>query len=176
MKRVADEQGLPLIFLGESTGARMPDTMGARGMGSLLGNDPHQYARTRTTPWISAVLGDCYGSSTWYTCLSDFVVMRKGSVLAVSSPLLVSHATGENVDPEELGGWRLHAERTGLVDLVVESDMEALDAIRKALQYFPSHREESPPRASVVETATDQLAALEDVVPADRAKVYDVER
>src|SRR5690349_14374796 len=36
MKRVATQRGLPLIFFGESSGARMPDTMGARGMGSML--------------------------------------------------------------------------------------------------------------------------------------------
>ena len=31
MKRVATQRGMPLVFLGESSGARMPDTMGARG-------------------------------------------------------------------------------------------------------------------------------------------------
>jgi len=45
MKRVATQRGLPLVFLGESSGARMPDTMGSRGMGSMLGNDPTQYQR-----------------------------------------------------------------------------------------------------------------------------------
>ena len=35
------QRGLPLVFLGESSGARMPDHMGSRGMGSLLGNDRH---------------------------------------------------------------------------------------------------------------------------------------
>ncbi|MEP7260749.1 MAG: carboxyl transferase domain-containing protein, partial [Usitatibacter sp.] len=37
MKRVATERGMPLVFLGESSGARMPDHMGSRGMGTLLG-------------------------------------------------------------------------------------------------------------------------------------------
>ena len=72
MKRNATARGLPLVFLGESSGARMPDTMGARGMGTMLGGDPTQYMRTRETPWAGAVLGFCYGSSTWYTALSDF--------------------------------------------------------------------------------------------------------
>ena len=45
MKRVATSRGLPMIFLGESSGARMPDHMGSRGMGALLGNDPTQYVR-----------------------------------------------------------------------------------------------------------------------------------
>ena len=66
MKRAAVSRGMPLVFLGESSGARMPDNMGARGMGSLLGNDPHQYLRLRESPWVSAALGLCYGSSTWY--------------------------------------------------------------------------------------------------------------
>ena len=72
IKRVATQRGMPIVFLGESSGARMPDTMGARGMGTMLGTDRTQYQRMRETPWAAAVLGDCYGSSTWYTCCSDF--------------------------------------------------------------------------------------------------------
>src|SRR5262249_1528910 len=72
LKRVATQRGIPIIFLGESSGARMPDIMGSKGMGKLLGNDPTQYQRIRETPWASAVLGYCFGSSTWYACCSDF--------------------------------------------------------------------------------------------------------
>ena len=43
MKRTATERGMPLVIIGESTGARLPDAMGARGMGQLLGNDPTQF-------------------------------------------------------------------------------------------------------------------------------------
>ncbi len=50
VKRVATERGFPLVFFGESSGARMPDNMGARGMGSLLGNDPLQYVRPIQKP------------------------------------------------------------------------------------------------------------------------------
>ncbi len=160
MKRVATQRGLPVVFLGESSGARMPDTMGARGMGTMLGNDPTQYQRMRETPWASAVLGPCFGSSSWYACCSDFNVMRKGAVLAVSSPLLVSKAVNEAVDAEELGGWRLHAEVTGLVDMVVDSDEAALDAIKTFLSYLPSHHNEPPPRAAVPRDRVRRWLAL----------------
>ena len=149
MKRVATQRGLPLVFLGESSGARMPDHMGSRGMGSLLGNDPTQYVRLRETPWASATLGLSYGSSSWYAVLSDFCVIRKGAVLAVSSSLLASMAIGEQVDPQELGGWRLHAETTGFADLVTETDEEALAAIRTFLSYLPSHANQPPPERPV---------------------------
>jgi acetyl-CoA carboxylase carboxyltransferase component len=174
MKRVATTRGLPLVFLGESSGARMPDHMGARGMGALLGNDPTQYVRSRETPWASATLGLSYGSASWYAVLSDFSVMRKGAVLAVSSSLLASMAIGETVDPEELGGWRLHAETTGFADLVVDSDEEALAAIRSFLSYLPSHRDEAPPVIAVPAGSGDGMASILDLLPERRTEVYDV--
>ncbi|HVL59609.1 MAG TPA: carboxyl transferase domain-containing protein, partial [Burkholderiaceae bacterium] len=176
MKRVATDRGLPLVLLGESSGARMPDTMGSRGMGTMLGNDGTQYRRMRETPWVSATLGMSYGSSSWYAVLADFNVMRKGAVLAVSSPLLASLAIRERVDPEELGGWRLHAEVTGLADLVVDTDEEALAAIRRFLGYLPSHHNEEPPAAAVPPGSGDAMRDILSLLPASRTQVYDVRK
>ncbi|MEX0729388.1 MAG: carboxyl transferase domain-containing protein [Aquisalimonadaceae bacterium] len=176
VKRVATERGLPLIFFGESSGARMPDNMGSRGMGTLLGNDPTQYVRRRETPWASAVLGQCYGSSAWYTCLSDFTVMRKGAVLAVASAGLASAAIGQKVEAEDLGGWKLHSEVTGLIDHVAETDEEALDLIRKFLSYLPSHHKETPPRAPVPTGSDEGAARIPEILPESRRRVYDVRK
>lgn len=175
IKRVATERGIPIVFLGESSGARMPDTMGARGMGTMLGSDPIQYRRMRETPWAAAVLGDCYGSSTWYTCCSDFAVMRKGAVMAVSNPALVEQALRETVDPQTLGGWRLHAETTGLVDRVVDTDEEALATIRRFLSYMPSHHAEAPLRA-VPKGLDANAGKLGQLLPTRRTQVYDVRK
>ena len=132
VKQVANESGMPLVLLGESAGARMPDRMGAAGR-AILGQDAAEYIRDRRTPWVSALLGSCYGSSTWYACLSDFVVMRKGATMAVASSRVTALAIKQPVDAEELGGWKLHTGTTGRVDLAVESDEEALDAVKKFL-------------------------------------------
>ncbi|MBX9811313.1 MAG: methylmalonyl-CoA carboxyltransferase [Burkholderiales bacterium] len=176
MKRVATQRGLPIVFLGESSGARMPDTMGSRGMGSMLGNDPTQYQRMRETPWAGAVLGYCYGSSTWYTGFSDFSVMRKGAIMAVSSPRLAELAIKEKVDPEEIGGWRLHAETTGLIDMVVDTDEEALDAIKTFLSYMPSHCNEAPPEYPVTPGSGEGMDKILDILPPTRTQVYDVRK
>src|SRR5471032_1756587 len=85
VKQVAAKRGLPLVLLGESSGARMPDRMGSAGR-AIIAQDPTEYQRLRETPWVSALLGACYGSSTWYSAMSDFVVMRKGAVMAIASP------------------------------------------------------------------------------------------
>lgn len=176
MKRVATQRGLPMVFLGESSGARMPDTMGSRGMGTMLGNDPTQYQRMRETPWAAAVLGFCYGSSTWYSGLSEFCVMRKGAIMAVSSPQLVSLAIKEKADPEEIGGWKLHSDVTGLVDLVVDTDEEALDAIRKFLAYMPAHHNEAPPVHEVSAGSGEGMKDIVSILPPSRTQVYDVRK
>ena len=176
MRRTALERGIPMVFLGESSGARIPDNMGAYNMGAILGNDSSQYQRTREQPWTSAILGMAYGSATWYGCLSDFNVMRKGAIMAVSSERLVSMAVGEKVDGEDLGGWRMHTDTTGLVDLAVDTDEEALDAIKTFLSYLPENQSQLPPEKPVPAGSDDIARTVLDVLPDKRTQVYDVRR
>jgi acetyl-CoA carboxylase carboxyltransferase component len=176
MQRTATERGLPMVFLGESSGARIPDNMGALGMGNLLANSATQYRRLRESPWASAVLGMCYGSSTWYTCMSDFSVMRKGAVMAVSSERLVSMAIGEKIDGQSLGGWKMHAETTGLIDQFVDTDEQALDAVKAFLAYMPGHCNEAPPVRPVPPGSDEAVQRVADLVPEARTQVYDMRK
>ncbi|WP_220443946.1 acyl-CoA carboxylase subunit beta [Pararhodobacter zhoushanensis] len=173
-KKMASANGLPLVFLGESSGGRIPDNMGARGMGASAW-DSQQYARIRETPWASAVLGPAFGSSAWYTCLSDFAVMRKGAILAVASPRVTAQAIGQDIDPEELGGSEMHARKSGLIDQVVDTDEEAIAAIRTFLSYLPSHAGEQPPRVASIAPKVDP-EMLGTIVPENRARVYDMRK
>jgi acetyl-CoA carboxylase carboxyltransferase component len=176
MKRTATERGMPLVVIGESTGARLPDAMGSRGMGLLLGNDNTQFRRTRETPMCAAAFGPSFGSSTWLMCQADFAVMQKGATMAVSSPRLVSMALGEKVDAEALGGWRLHAEITGLADQVVDKEEEVFDAIKKFLSYLPSHHNEAPPEAAVPAGSGAEMDKVFSILPESRTQVYDMRR
>ncbi|MBO9352976.1 methylmalonyl-CoA carboxyltransferase [Bordetella petrii] len=172
VRQVAADSGMPLVLLGESAGARMPDRMGAAGR-AILGQDPAEYLRDRRTPWVSALLGSCYGSSTWYACLSDFVVMRKGATMAVASSRVTELAIKQAVDAEELGGWKLHTGTTGIVDVAVDTDEEALEMVKRFLSYLPSHSGEAPPVAAVPAGSDEAMADILDVVPSSRAKTYD---
>lgn len=175
IREVATRSGMPLIMLGESTGARMPDRMGAEGR-AILGQDPIEYLRSRESPWASALLGSCYGSSTWYGCLSDFVVMRKGATMAVASGRVTSAAIRQEIDSEELGGWKMHAEHSGLVDAVVDTDEEALLAIKTWLSYLPSHQNEAPPAYDVPEGSQGRGQQILEILPDTPNKVYDVRK
>jgi methylmalonyl-CoA decarboxylase subunit alpha len=175
MKSWSAEKGFPLFFLAESTGARMPDAMGAFGMGHG-GQNKAQYRRLREAPWISALLGPCYGSSSWYSALSDINIMLKGAVMAVSSPKVTQIATGEDTAPEDLGGWEVHYLKTGLVDAVAESEQECLRLAKKYFGYLPANAKECPPRAEVPDGSGRQMADILDLVPENPNRVYNMKK
>ena len=91
VRSLSCEKGLPLVFLGESAGARIPDTMGSAGM-AMGGQNP---APVPEAPRGALDLGPSWGPATaarrgtrpcptYGSCL-------KGAVMAVSSP---SHHPG----------------------------------------------------------------------------------
>jgi acetyl-CoA carboxylase carboxyltransferase component len=171
VRETCRKNGMPLVNLMECAGGRIPDIMGAAGIGRA--GEGARYTHARETPWASAVLGLTYGGGA-FTCInSDFVVMRKGAVLAVSSQMVTSVAIAEDLDPEELGGWRLHSESTGFVDAVVDSDEEAIAQLKAFLSYLPDNANVAPPVAPSAAEAED-ARALDALVPESRAKVYDV--
>jgi len=175
VKQAASKRGLPLVLLGESSGARMPDRMGAAGR-AIIAQDPAEYQRLRETPWVSALLGQCYGSSTWYSAMSDFVVMRKGAIMAIASPGVTSIAINKIIDPEELGGWKLLTGISGLADLAVDTDEQALAAIRLFLSYLPGHNMAPPPEYPVPQGSDDACRKIFDILPESRNQVYDVRK
>ena len=175
VKAVATKRGFPMIFLGETSGARMPDRMGASGR-AIIGQDGAEYQRTRQSPWASALLGNCFGHSAWYACLSDFVVMRKGATLAVASHRVAEKAIGRAVTAEELGGWRMHTRVSGLVDMAVDTDEQALDAVKRFLSYMPGHHNEAPPKYPVPDGADTACKDILNLIPESRSQTYDVRK
>ncbi len=175
VKQIAAKRGMPLVLLGESSGARMPDRMGAAGR-AIIAQDPTEYQRLRESPWCSALLGQCYGSSTWYSAMSDFVVMRKGAIMAIASPNVTSIAINKPIEAEDLGGWKLLTGVSGLADLAVDTDQQAMDAIKKFLSYLPSHHLQPPPEYPVSAGSDGAGKKIFDILPESRTQVYDVRK
>lgn len=175
LKALAQRRGLPIVYLAEAGGARMPDIMGSAGIASF-GISSYYGRRRRRVPMVTAVLGQSYGLPTWNACLSDWVVMLKGASMAVSGPRVLELATGEEVSEEDLGGWRVHAEETGFADAVGEDEAECLDLVKRCLSYLPSHAGQAPPRAAVPAGSGAGMAAIADLVPEARNRAYDMTR
>jgi acetyl-CoA carboxylase carboxyltransferase component len=175
LKRLAARRGLPIVYLAEAGGARMPDIMGSAGIASF-GNSTYYGTRRRRVPMVTAVLGQAYGLPTWNACLSDFVVMLVGASMAVSGPRVLELATGEKISPEELGGVKLHTEETGLADAAGRTEDECLALVRRFLSYLPSHRRQAPPAAAVPAGSGAEMGTIADLVPEARNRAYDMTR
>lgn len=166
--------GVPIVHFGETGGGRIPDTMGAEGIsepGALFS----MAQRRHQVPMATAIVGQSFGGSSFLSGMSDFVVMTRGSCLAVTSPRVFEVATGEKISFEDIGGVDIHARRTGQIDLGVDTDDEAYAAIRRWLSYLPSNAHEPPPRGE----RPDSIAPdpeLASVVPARRTRGYDMRR
>jgi methylmalonyl-CoA decarboxylase subunit alpha len=175
LKALAIKRGLPIVYLAEAGGARMPDIMGSAGIASF-GNSSYYGTRLRQVPMLTAVLGQSYGLPTWNACLSDIVIMWTGASMAVSGPRVLELATGERVSAEELGGVKVHSEETGFADLTGDTDEACLALVKQVLSYLPSHAGLEPPRAAVPEGSGSQMATIADLVPESRSRAYDMRR
>ena len=166
--------GIPIVHFGETGGARIPDTMGAEGI-SEPGGLFELAKRRHRVPMATMVTGQSFGGSSFLSALSDYVVMVRGSCLAVTSPKVFEIATGEVISFEDVGGVDVHARKTGQIDLGVESDQEGYDAIRKWLSYLPSNAWEVAPRNETL-GSLDHDPGLAELVPAKRTRGYDMRR
>lgn len=168
----AIRKGYPIIHLGDGGGARIPDIMGSVGMMSMVYPIKGE-ARQRKVPQITTIMGVCYGGPSWTAAVSDVVIQVKGSIMAVAGSSILEIATGEAATPEELGGWQLHAEVTGQVDLFAEDDADCLRLVRHVLSYLPSNAEQLPPSYPTEPNLKKQIPATQ-VVPADPKTAYDM--
>ena len=170
----AAEKGFPLIHLGDAGGARLPDIMGSAGMMSMTYPIEGE-ARDRRVPMIATIMGECYGSPSWIAAISDIVIQVKGTgIMAVAAPRILEVATTEIATPDELGGWELHARKTGQVDLFAEDDEDCLRLARLALSYLPDNSDELPPVVPCDASPDARAEILYDVVPSNPKRGYDM--
>ena len=170
---LTQELNFPVIRLGESGGVNMQTVQGS--IGVLAVTYPAQnLIHPRRTPHITAIMGNCFGDPSWTAAISDLVVMVKGTCMAVSGPRVLEIALEEKTTPEELGGWQLHAEVTGLVDAFAEDDEHCMQIIREMLSYLPQTCDEEPPRVLTSDPPDRRSEKLLKIIPDKANRVYDM--
>ena len=166
--------GIPIVHFGETGGGRIPDLMGSEGI-SEVGDLFDVAKRRHQVPMATAIVGQSFGGSSFLSALSDFVVMVRGSCLAVTSPKVFEIATGEVISFEDVGGVDVHARHTGQIDLGVDSDEEAYTALRRWLSYLPPNASQLTERNEPT-GSRDADPGLAELVPSKRTRGYDMRR
>ena len=147
-QEVALENGLACVYLVDSGGAFLPlqsEVFPDRDhFGRIFYNQAQMSAKGLAQ--ISAVMGSCTAGGAYVPAMSDenIIVDQVGTIF-LGGPPLVKAATGEEVTAEELGGARVHCEKSGVTDHFVSSDEEALKKIRSIFSYLPkaAHSQET---------------------------------
>ena len=128
----------------------------------------------RVAPVVSAVLGSVAGLPAVNACMAHFSVMVKGtSQLFPGGPPVVKAALGYDVTKEDLGGYEMHAQLSGVIDNLAETEVEAMAMIRRFLSYLPSNVWEMAPRVLVGDDPNRRDERLLSVIPRDRRRAYD---
>jgi len=128
-------------------------------------------------PVAAAALGPVSGIGALLLVNAHFSVMvKEKSQVFVGGPPLVDWALGQKVAKEELGGWRLHACQSGVVDNVAASEEDAFSQMKSFLSYLPANVWEMPPRRPVDDDPRRGAEELLFIVPRDPRKTYDMRR
>ena len=175
-QEIAATNHLPCFYLVDSGGAFLPaqDEVfpDREHFGRIFFNQATMSAAG--IPQIAAVMGSCTAGGAYVPAMSDeaVIVAEQGTVF-LGGPPLVRAATGEIVSAEDLGGGRLHASVSGVVDHLATDDRHALSILRDIAATLPSA---SPPPwdVSAVEPPASDPTELHEVVSVDSRHPYDV--
>ncbi len=127
-------------------------------------------------PVVSVALGPTAGSGGLLMVSSHFSVMvKETSQVFVGGPALAREAFGQKVSKEEMGGYRVHTRRSGVVDNEAENEEDAFDQVRRFLDYLPSNIWEMPRRKKEEEDdAGRREEKLLSIIPRDPKRPYDM--
>jgi acetyl-CoA carboxylase carboxyltransferase component len=125
-----------------------------------------------TAPLVSLVVGSIAGQPGVETCLCHFNVIVRGTGHTFpGGPPVVKAALGYDIHKEDLGGADISS-RTGVVDMVAETEEEAFSLTRRFLSYLPDNVWEMPPRAEPGDDPNRRDEELLSAVPRDSERRY----
>ncbi len=165
--------GAPIIGLNDSGGARIQE--GVASLGGYAEIFQRNVLASGVVPQLSVIMGPCAGGAVYSPAMTDFIFMvEDSSYMFVTGPDVVKTVTHEVVTPEQLGGASIHAKKSGVADLAIANDVEALLLARRFFDYLPANNREKPPRWPTQDPANRITPALDTLVPTDPAKPYDI--
>jgi acetyl-CoA carboxylase carboxyltransferase component len=176
MQELAARSKMPLVYLVDSAGARIDDQfdcyLGRKAWGNIFYN---QVQISGVVPQICVMFGPSPAGSAYVPALCDVTFMvDKNATAYLGSPRLAKMATGEDVTEEQMGGARMHCAMSGLGDLLVANEEQAIEKAREYLSFFPDHFDGAPAAAPARPPAAGPRPS--EVVPPNQNTPYDVRK
>lgn len=175
---LARKTGCPIIGIYDSGGARIQEgILALDGYGKIF---REQVLASGVIPQIAIMVGPSAGGASYAPGLSDFVFMvEKISFMFITGPEVIKRVTGEEISFEDLGGAKVHSQKSGCAHFIFEREEDCFLAVKKLLSYLPQNNLENPPTkkgflAELLEK--EENLRLLEIVPEEEEKGYDMKK
>jgi acetyl-CoA carboxylase carboxyltransferase component len=161
---VVEDLRLPIVFFTEGGGGRPGDTDSP----GVAGLDCMAFALfgqlSGLVPMIGIASGYCFAGNAALLGCCDVIIATENSNIGMAGPAMIEGGGLGKVAPTSIGTIDVQT-TNGVVDIRVPDEAAAVEAAKHYLSFFTRRRIESRPGND---------AALRDVVPPQRTRVYDV--
>ncbi|TNE91996.1 MAG: methylmalonyl-CoA carboxyltransferase [Deltaproteobacteria bacterium] len=165
--------GAPVIGLNDSGGARIQE--GVASLGGYADIFLRNTLASGVIPQISAILGPCAGGAVYSPAITDFIAMvDQSSYMFVTGPDVIKTVTHEEVTKDALGGAGTHNAKSGVAHFQVPSEEAMIALLRELLSFMPQNNMEEAPRKATQDSATRSCPELNELVPTNPNKPYDM--
>jgi 3-methylcrotonyl-CoA carboxylase beta subunit len=175
-QEVAQENGLPCIYLVDSGGAYLPMQSEVFPDRDHFGRIFYNQARmsAQGISQISVVMGSCTAGGAYVPSMSDEnVIVKDTGTIFLGGPPLVRAATGEVVDAQDLGGATTHCEISGVTDHFAENDQHAIEITRSIVKHL-NKRKTIQLRTLPIEEPFYSPEEIYGVMPSDSRIPFDI--
>jgi propionyl-CoA carboxylase beta chain len=170
---LAGKIGCPVIGINDSGGARIQE--GVVSLGAYGDVFQRNVNSSGVIPQISLIMGPCAGGAVYSPAITDFIGMvKETSHMFITGPDVIKTVTGEEVGMEELGGAMSHSSKSGVAHFAFDDEDHALEETRYLLSFLPQNNLETTPVVPTDDPADREELALNDAVPANPNKPYDM--
>jgi len=175
MQQRALKTGKPVLYLMDSSGGRIDQQTGFFANREGIGKYYYNHSMlSGAVPQICVLYGPCIAGAAYTPVFADFTVMVEGmSAMAIASPRMVKMVTGEEIEMDDLGGPRVHAEESGSADLIARDEEHARELVADLIGYLPDRAGEKPPKR---ETKPPKFSpeGIDELIPESPNRPYDV--
>lgn len=162
MIKVAEDGRMPMVLFAEGGGGRPGDTDGLGGEGTTT------FARfaqlSALVPMVGITSGRCFAGNASLLGCCDVIIATENSNIGMGGPAMIEGGGLGIFKPEEIGPMSVQV-KSGVVDLLVKDEEEAVITAKKYLSYFQGKTQEWQ--------APDQRL-MRRIVPENRLRAYDV--